>query len=149
VKTRFPANNRRKLRYGLTVEAFNAQIAAQNNRCAICEMVFDGAGRGGPHVDHDHDVYRLRGLLCFKCNHLLGNAQDDPELLKRAAQYLERFYQSYFESVGWDRKQMDLMLKVKKAGHWADKIQLRAELAKLILGDPDAPKPRRNVLKKG
>lgn len=36
-------------------------------------------------------VFRLRGLLCFSCNLLLGHAQDDPELLKGAAQYLERF----------------------------------------------------------
>jgi hypothetical protein len=121
-------NNWRKSRYGLTDEAFNAQLAAQNNRCRICEMVFDGGAQARPHVDHDHDLYRLRGLLCFRCNLLLGNAQDDPELLKRAAQYLERFY----ESVGWDRKQMDLIVKLKTAGlHWTEKNDLRVELAKL------------------
>jgi len=126
MKTRSPAKNRRKWAYGLTDEDVAKQLAAQNNRCAICGLVFEAAGRRGPHVDHDHDLYRLRKLLCFKCNLMLGCAEDDPELLKRAAQYLERFYLAYAESVGYDPQKMDFLYKAKQGrSSWLQKVLLR------------------------
>lgn len=136
MKTRTRTESQRKSLYGISEKAFNAQLAHQKNRCPICQRVFKSKGRNGPHVDHDHDVGRLRGLLCFGCNVLLGHAQDDPELLKRAAKYLERFYLEYLQSVPHDehQKHMELLFKVKKAGHWGDKVQAKAELARLILG---------------
>ena len=75
MKTRVLAKNRRKWMYGLTEEAFNAQLAAQKNQCAICDLVFEAVGLRGPHVDHDRDVHRLRGVLCFRCNLLLGYSE--------------------------------------------------------------------------
>lgn len=41
------------------------------------------------HVDHDHKTGVLRALLCFKCNSALGNFDDDPERMRRAARYVE------------------------------------------------------------
>jgi hypothetical protein len=133
MKTLNPAKNRRKWMYGLTEEAFNAQLAAQKNRCAICDLIFEVRGRRGPHIDHDHDVHRLRGMLCFRCNLLLGYAEDDPELLKRAAAYLEQFYLTYLESVGYDQQTMDFLHNVKKARkHWAERVRLIASEAKRL-----------------
>ncbi len=129
MKTRSPAKNRN----ALAKEAFNAQLAAQKNRCAICDLVFKAGGLHGPHVDHDHDVHRLRGLLCFRCNLLLGYAEDDPELLKRAAAYLEQFYLTYLKSVGWDQQKMDFLHNIKKARkHWAERVRLTASEAKRL-----------------
>lgn len=41
-------------------------------------------------VDHDHATSLVRGLACKMCNNrLLTAARDDPEILRRAADYLE------------------------------------------------------------
>ena len=41
-------------------------------------------------VDHCHDTGLNRGVLCDRCNLALGNMRDNPELLRRAAEYVER-----------------------------------------------------------
>jgi hypothetical protein len=41
-------------------------------------------------VDHDHATGVVRGVLCWNHNVLLGYAADDPMLLRKAADYLER-----------------------------------------------------------
>ncbi|MGZ6587108.1 MAG: endonuclease VII domain-containing protein [Solirubrobacteraceae bacterium] len=77
-------------KYGLTFDAYEALLAAQGGGCAICRTTEPG-GRWGTHfaVDHDHDTGRVRGLLCSRCNVMLGNAQDDPARLRAGAAYLE------------------------------------------------------------
>lgn len=39
-------------------------------------------------IDHDHNTNAVRGYLCAHCNLVLGHADDDPERLLLAAQYL-------------------------------------------------------------
>lgn len=41
------------------------------------------------HIDHDHTTGFLRGLLCRSCNLGLGDFEDQPGLMRRAADYLE------------------------------------------------------------
>lgn len=86
-------------RYGFTRADFNGLLARQGGGCAIC------GGRSGArslHIDHNHVVgfnslppmekrKHVRGLLCENCNRGLGHAKDDPELLEKAAAYLEAF----------------------------------------------------------
>jgi len=71
-------------RFGLTEE--QAREAAQHHSCDIC-------GRDNGHrrlvVDHCHATDRNRGLLCNECNLGLGKFADDPERMRRAADYLE------------------------------------------------------------
>jgi hypothetical protein len=61
-------------------------LAAQGGGCAIC------ARPPRPdislHVDHDHATGRLRGILGWPCNNLLGDVHDDMSLLLAAAEYL-------------------------------------------------------------
>jgi hypothetical protein len=40
-------------------------------------------------VDHNHTTDKPRGLLCKPCNSALGFAQDDPDTLRRLADYLD------------------------------------------------------------
>jgi hypothetical protein len=41
-------------------------------------------------VDHDHETGRVRGFICDSCNVAIGKAQDDPNLLRALADYLEK-----------------------------------------------------------
>lgn len=75
--------------YGITLDEFNAMLVSQGGRCAICRTDTPG-GKGQFNVDHCHGTGRVRGILCERCNRrLLAAAGDDPELLRRAADYLE------------------------------------------------------------
>lgn len=41
------------------------------------------------HVDHDHVTGRVRGILCGRCNWVLGLIKDSPTLLKALQEYLQ------------------------------------------------------------
>ncbi|GAA4148532.1 endonuclease VII domain-containing protein [Actinomadura keratinilytica] len=72
-----------KLRYGLTEEQVEQMKTRQGGICVIC---LQNAAR---HVDHDHMTGLVRHLLCFKCNGGIGQFEDDPQLMRDAALYLE------------------------------------------------------------
>ena len=76
-----------KKRYGITPEDYDQMYLAQGGRCLICRRHSSEFTRR-LHVDHDHSSGKVRGLLCQHCNHLLGNAFDDPEILQAAIHYL-------------------------------------------------------------
>jgi hypothetical protein len=81
----------RQYRYGLTWEQFNAMLVACDNKCQGCDTVFvERSQRHGACVDHDHRTGQIRGLLCHRCNRSVGMLKDDPALLRRLADYLER-----------------------------------------------------------
>jgi hypothetical protein len=71
---------------GWSGPAYSAQWAMQQGRCFLCDKEPNGA----LHADHCHTSGRPRGLLCNQCNGLLGFAGDNPDLLRAAADYLER-----------------------------------------------------------
>jgi hypothetical protein len=63
-------------------------VENQNGLCEICQRALpEGKHR---HVDHDHDSGIVRAVLCKDHNIGLGLFQDSPELLRAAADYLER-----------------------------------------------------------
>lgn len=72
----------------LTKAEFKEAKAAQGSKCAICQRVL--RSRKSTHVDHCHETGVVRGLLCVRCNPGLGLFADDPELLRRAAAYVEK-----------------------------------------------------------
>lgn len=75
-------------RYGMSVASFDELLEAQTGVCAICSGPPNGQG-SRLQVDHDHDTSRVRGLLCSKCNTLLGLADHKTERLMAAALYLK------------------------------------------------------------
>ena len=77
----------KKNRYGLTPEKYYLLFEQQNNKCAICECEFTDRIKG--FVDHNHVNGEIRGLLCNKCNTLLGMANDNIEILENAIKYLK------------------------------------------------------------
>lgn len=77
-------------RYGIDLEFFDSMVASQEGKCKCCNTAF-GLLRGSrPCVDHCHETGRVRGILCLRCNWLLGHAHDQPEVLRNCAAYLER-----------------------------------------------------------
>jgi hypothetical protein len=79
----------RMRQYGITQEQYDARLAAQGGRCAICRNGPEQSRFGILAVDHCHDKGHVRGLLCDRCNMLLGRWKHDPALLRHAADYLE------------------------------------------------------------
>lgn len=71
-------------KYGTTLEDFEAYCLTTGNRCEICQELVVPL-----HIDHDHNTNKFRGALCGNCNRGLGIYQDNPELLRAAASYLE------------------------------------------------------------
>lgn len=79
-------------KHGLTLNQYLDKVEEQGDGCAICDEPCERY-----HIDHDHrccDKLRgcancFRGLLCRNCNSGLGMLGDDPQRLRRAAQYLE------------------------------------------------------------
>lgn len=71
---------------GMTREIYDAMLAEQKGVCAICGTP-PSPGRSLC-VDHCHSTNKIRGLLCDKCNRILGQWKDDPALFNRAASYL-------------------------------------------------------------
>lgn len=81
-------------KYSINEDRFNEMLQACDNRCPGCQQPF-GEGRRRPDIDHFHDCCEsgscgkcIRGLLCHRCNLLVGHSNDSPETLLNLAQYL-------------------------------------------------------------
>lgn len=87
-------HNRVTHQYNLTVE--QVQTLFDHPECDVCGS--SDPGKKDFHIDHDHSCCDrpgscgkcVRGLLCGSCNRAMGNAKDDPHVLRRMADYLER-----------------------------------------------------------
>lgn len=77
-------------KFGLTPDDYDEILRKQNGRCAICRSDRFDKRRHALAVDHDHVTNKIRGLLCRRCNQAIGAFQDNPDLLRKAAQYLEQ-----------------------------------------------------------
>lgn len=75
--------------YGLSVEDYQKLSEQQKGLCRICQSRCPTGKRLA--VDHCHETGAVRGLLCSSCNNGLGRFRDSPELLNKAARYLEGF----------------------------------------------------------
>lgn len=80
------AKYRRLARYGLGVDEFNSLLKKQGGRCAICAQNMRPAC-----VDHSHSSGTVRGLLCRRCNLVLGWIEKYPDLPRMAKRYLKKY----------------------------------------------------------
>ena len=79
-----------KTKFGLSKDEYEQMRKEADGRCGIC---------GQPQtkrfkylsVDHDHKTGQVRELLCNDCNLGLGCFKDDPERVRKALEYLERW----------------------------------------------------------
>ncbi len=82
-----------KKRYGISVKQYQKLFNFQRGVCAICG---GKETRKNKHtkicklsIDHDHETNKIRGLLCSKCNSVLGLVNDNPKILIKAIEYLK------------------------------------------------------------
>lgn len=83
-------------RFGITIEQYEEKVAIQDNKCAICKKPEAAKDQKSQlikalAVDHCHKTGKIRGLLCQKCNHGLGNFLDKIEYLNEAISYLKLY----------------------------------------------------------
>jgi hypothetical protein len=87
---RWKKNTRLKSLYGITLDEYERMLEAQGHKCWCCGVEHKEDGRYGPLcVDHNHTTGDVRGLLCRRCNMVIGNVEESKELLTTLIDYLE------------------------------------------------------------
>lgn len=76
-------------RYKITLLEYNERLEKQERGCAICAVPYGDGIKRQLSVDHDHETGKVRGLLCRRCNQVLGLVADSQILLGLLIRYLE------------------------------------------------------------
>jgi hypothetical protein len=71
-------------RYGITLEEWIHMVETVDGKCEIC------GGEDHLCVDHCHETGKIRGVLCRRCNLVIGQLGDTVEHVRRAVKYLEK-----------------------------------------------------------
>ena len=82
-----------KAGYGISLDQYDKMFQEQNGVCAICgkkETSINQYGVKRLAVDHDHKTGKIRGLLCFKCNVIIGHLGEDWVLTKKITEYIHK-----------------------------------------------------------
>lgn len=79
-------------RYGINADEYQSLLTSQNFSCPICEVeisdIVEYKGKRPSVVDHNHETGEVRGILCSKCNLVLGHARESTDILYKAIVYL-------------------------------------------------------------
>jgi hypothetical protein len=66
--------------FGLSREGWEKIYSHQEEKCLSCKRTISQVKELFPHdhfcVDHSHETYHIRGLLCSKCNMVLGHIEN-------------------------------------------------------------------------
>lgn len=82
-----------KKKYNISFDEYSKMFSEQNGVCKVC---FKSETQvhpisGTPYmlsVDHCHTTGKIRGLLCNRCNRVLGMVNDDTDILLALKEYL-------------------------------------------------------------
>jgi hypothetical protein len=75
-------------RFRIPIESYRFLLDEQGHGCAICGN--EATPTRALAIDHDHATDTIGGLLCTRCNMLIGYARDNPGVLDSAANYLKK-----------------------------------------------------------
>ena len=81
--------------FGITLQDYNSLLEDQKYVCKICKCPETARTlRKDRHVkylavDHCHSTGKIRGLLCQRCNSILGLSKDSITTLEAAINYLK------------------------------------------------------------
>jgi len=75
-----------KYNYGLSPTDYSDKLKRQKQKCAVC-----GEDKGNRRfcVDHNHETGQTRGILCSKCNHLVGAVENKNH--ESACKYIKKW----------------------------------------------------------
>jgi hypothetical protein len=82
-------DNLLKRLYGLSLDQYKEMFNNQGGRCCICKIDASELNRG-LFVDHDHVTGKVRGLLCHRCNVVLGFIKENDGLIPAFADYINK-----------------------------------------------------------
>lgn len=82
----------RKSQYGLSEPDYRQLCALEGGRCAVCKE------RRRLVIDHNHATGVVRGLLCYRCNTMVGHYEKANELRHEIESYLK------LRGEGWNSK---------------------------------------------
>ena len=86
------AKHREKaIRYKTSVEHIKHLMYKQE--CDVCTLPFENSK--SKCIDHCHTTNEIRGVLCTRCNFMLGYSRDNIQILKNGIKYLKK--QAYYE----------------------------------------------------
>lgn len=83
-------NRKLRKRYWIWIQDYDSMLKFQNYKCAIC-WAEDISKRRAFAIDHCHNTWKIRWLLCSNCNTWIGNLKDDIDLLQKAITYLQQY----------------------------------------------------------
>lgn len=92
-------------KYGLSYEKYIEMIQKSNDKCAICNRE-ERRNLGKKEkltqlsIDHCHNTKKVRGLICYGCNLIIGYAEDNIDLLNSAIRYLQEHEHIKEDSIG-------------------------------------------------
>jgi hypothetical protein len=76
-------------KFNISLSDYIDKLKNQGGLCKICNQ--ECSHGKALSLDHDHDTGQIRDLLCASCNLALGGFKDNPEMLRSALKYLERW----------------------------------------------------------
>ncbi len=80
--------NALKRLYGITVEQWEVLFDRQERMCAVCTLD-ESDYKGKWYTDHNHRTGKVRGIVCVRCNQVIG-ALEDPAV-SLAQDYITRY----------------------------------------------------------
>ncbi len=88
--------------YEMPLEEYEARYKAQDARCYICRQKESNPRLLGNiglelSIDHNHKTNMNRDLLCNRCNMMVGNVDENPEILQAIIQYIYRHKAEYIK----------------------------------------------------
>ena len=74
-------------RFGLLIDGY---MELYKKGCWLCGQPFEGM-KPRPQVEHDHETNTVRGLAHGRCNAMIAMSDDNPDMLRRVADSLEKY----------------------------------------------------------
>lgn len=81
--------------YKVHPNEYYKKLKEQDNKCAICGCEETSLFKNIPGkikklaIDHNHETGKIRGLLCWRCNSVLGRLNENVELIDKMIGYLK------------------------------------------------------------